>query len=273
MTLAEAINRLSEGGIENARGEAREIFAHFGAPRALLADTRFVCDDPGIEDAIVRRLGREPLQYIIGEVEFCHERYRVSPDCLIPRADTEILVEYAASHLKEGDLFADLCTGSGCVAISTLKATRGTRALAVDISEGALKIAKENAKTNGVPERIAFLQKDLLTGSIEGEFDAILSNPPYIPTEVYLSLEKEIFHEPRIAFEGGEDGSLFYRRLIPLSLSVLKENGFIAMEIGFDQAALLGELAEENCCEIEIIKDYCDRDRVAVLRRKKTNAC
>ena len=268
MTLAEAINRLSEGGIENARGEAREIFAHFGAPRALLADTRFECPDPRIEDAISRRLKREPLQYILGEVEFCHEKYHVTPDCLIPRADTEILVEFAAAHLKEGDCFADLCTGSGCIAISTLKATRGTRAVAVDISNGALEIAKENAKTNGVLDRITFLEKDLLDSGLEGEYDAILSNPPYIPTEVYLSLEKEIFHEPRIAFEGGEDGSLFYRRLVPMSLSVLKENGFIAMEIGFDQAELLGELAEESCCQIEIIKDYSGRDRVAVLRRK-----
>ena len=268
MTLGEAVKRLCDGGIENARYEAREIFAHFGAPRALLADMRYECEDKRIDDAISRRLNREPLQYIIGEVEFCHERYRVTPDCLIPRADTEILVEYASAHLKEGDLFADLCTGSGCIAISTLKATKDTRAVAVDISKAALKIAEENARTNGALDRIAFLEKDLLSEGLDGEYDAILSNPPYIPIEVYLSLEKEIFHEPRIAFVGGEDGSLFYKRLIPLSLSVLKEGGFIAMEIGFDQGELLTGLAEENCCDIEILKDYGGNDRVAVLRRK-----
>ena len=271
MTLGEAIKRLSDGGIENAKGEAREIFAHFGAPRAMLADPRYECDSQGIEDAISRRLQREPLQYILGEVEFCHEKYRVTPDCLIPRPDTEILVEYASAHLKEGDLFADLCTGSGCVAISTLKATKNTCAVAVDISPRALEIAKENAETNGVSDRLTFIEKDLLAGGLEGEYDAILSNPPYIRDEVYLSLEEEIFHEPKIAFVGGDDGGLFYRRLVPLSLSALKENGFIAMEIGFDQGELLRELAEENSCKIEIIKDYGGRDRVAVLRIKKNN--
>ena len=269
MTLGEAIKRLSLGGIENARGEAREIFAHFGSPRAMLADVRYESDDKRIEDAICRRIKREPLQYILGEVEFFHEKYRVTPCCLIPRADTEILVEYACRHLKVGDLFADLCTGSGCVAISTLKATQQTRAVAVDISKSALEIAKENAMANGVNDRLTFVEKDLLCEDLDGKYDAILSNPPYIPTDVYLSLQKEIFHEPRIAFVGGEDGSLFYRRLVPLSLSVLKEDGFIAMEIGFDQSGLLKELAEEHSCQIEIVKDYGGNDRVAVLRRKK----
>ena len=270
MKLIEAISILKDAGIENARGEARELFAHYGAPRAMLVDTGYELDSPDISEAICKRAEGEPLQYIIGEVGFFREIYRVTPEVLIPRADTELLVEYAVGRLKKGDRILDLCTGSGCVAISTLANSDSTTALAVDISEGALTIAKENAERNGVLDRLTLQRRDLLTEDIgrEGKFDAILSNPPYIPTEVYKGLSPEIFKEPRIAFDGGEDGSIFYRRLIPLALERLAEGGFIAMEIGLDQGELLARLAGENGCRCEILRDIESRDRVAVLTPK-----
>lgn len=267
MKLIEAISLLREGGIENAGGEARELFARYGAPRAMLADSRYELDSPELKEAISKRLLGEPIQYIVGEVGFFRESYRVTPEVLIPRADTELLVEYAVERIKSGERLLDLCTGSGCVAISTLANTTCTTAMAVDISEGALAIARENAERNRVGDRLTLLRRDLLTEDIgsEKKFDAILSNPPYIPRAVYEGLSPEIFREPEIAFIGGDDGGLFYRRLIPLALDRLKEGGFIAMEIGYDQGELLARLAEENGCLCEILKDIESRDRVAVL--------
>lgn len=272
MTLNEAILLLDEAGVPSPEYDAREIFGHFsGAKRPFGLLPEDTVASPEVERAIKRRERREPLQYIIGEVGFYREEYRVSPDCLIPRDDTEILVDYAVRNIPEGERFIDLCTGSGCIAISTLKNTKSTSATAVDISDGALKLAAENAEKNGVDGRINLLKKDLLNTSaaeLGDGYYAVLSNPPYIKREVYENLESELFFEPRIALVAEEDGLGFYKRLIPLGLSILKEGGFIAFEIGYDQADALRALAASHGCEIEIIKDYSYNDRVAVLRRK-----
>jgi release factor glutamine methyltransferase len=185
---------------------------------------------------------------------------------LIPRADTETLVDFAVKNLPEGALFLDLCTGSGCVAISTLKNTAHTRAVAVDLSEGALEIARENAERNGVSDRIEFILGDA-KGEIEtGEIFALLSNPPYVADEVYEGLEGEIFHEPKMAFVGGSDGGDFYRAITPIYRDKIANDGFIAYEIGYDQAELLREIAKDNSMSCEIIKDLGGNDRVAILR-------
>lgn len=270
MTLAEAIKRLSLAGVDSPEYDAREIFSRIGGiSRAMLTDRDLSVDSPEVDSAILRRQMREPLQYIIGECGFYRETYIVTPDCLIPRADTEILVDYAVSHIPMGENFLDLCTGSGCVAISTLCNTKGTECLAADVSEGALAVAEENARRLGVSSRLTLKQCDLLKDTpTEDKFFAVLANPPYIPSEVYEGLEKEIFCEPMSAFVGGEDGSLFYRMLTPKYLPLLKEGGFIAYEIGFDQGDLLREIGESLCCEVQILTDYGGRDRVAVLRRK-----
>jgi release factor glutamine methyltransferase len=181
-----------------------------------------------------------------------------------------VLVDYAVKHMPEGARFADLCTGSGCIAVSTLKNTRGTRALAVDISEGALAVAARNAELNSVGDRLELARMDIMRSGEEligrGIF-AVLSNPPYIAEQVYRGLEPELFAEPRIALVGGADGGDFYRRLVPLALSVIDPRGFVALEIGYDQAELLRGLAAESGADIEIIKDLGGNDRVAVLRR------
>lgn len=265
MTLKEAIKILEDAGIDSPDYDARELFRNY-CQGAILHDSE--CDSLELIRAVERRAKREPLQYIIGECGFYRESYKVTPDCLIPRSDTETLVDYAVNNIPKGALFLDLCTGSGCVAISTLKNTVDTVAVAIDISEAALALARENANRNGVGQRISLRRMDLMSETFETPVFAVLSNPPYVADGVYPELEGEIFHEPREAFLGGEDGLDFYRRLTPIYKDRISEKGFIAYEIGYDQADALRSLAEELDMTCEIIKDLSGKDRVAALRRK-----
>jgi release factor glutamine methyltransferase len=217
---------------------------------------------------VERRSAREPLQYIIGRVGFYREEYKVTPDVLIPRADTEHLVDYAVKHIPEGERFLDLCCGSGCVGISTLSNTKNTTAALVDVSPAALAVARENAEACLVSERAEFILGDITKSIPEDEVYAVLSNPPYVARSVYEALEPEIGYEPKIAFVGGEDGGDFYRLIVPMAKRVIKKEGFIALEIGYDQAALLKSLADEHTMSLEIIKDYSGNDRVAILKNK-----
>lgn len=269
MTLKEATDLLREAGIDSPEYDARQLFLTFSELHSTEITLHASCDTPNLTDALKRRAAREPLQYIIGSVGFYREEYEVTPDCLIPRSDTEILVDYAVNHIPVGENFADLCSGSGCIGISTLANTKDTTCLSVDISNAALALTEKNAARNRVAERLTAKCADLLAENIDlGEkFFAILSNPPYIPEEVYLQLEKEIFHEPKIAFVGADDGMKFYKVITPLALAHLKEGGFIAFEIGYDQAEKIRAIAVENACTCEIIKDYSGNDRVAVLKR------
>ncbi len=268
MTLKEAIKLLKESGVDSPEYDARELFRAFAGLNTPLVTPTSDSDSKELISAINRRANREPLQYIIGTVGFYREEYKVTPECLIPRSDTEILVDYAVKHIPKGENFADLCSGSGCVGISTLKNTKDTRCHSFDISDGALALTKENAERNGVANRISVIKKDLLKEDIDGEYFAILSNPPYIPKEVYMALEKEIFAEPEIAFVGGDDGLLFYKKLIPVCEKRLKSGGFIAFEIGYDQGEALSALAVKNGLSCEILKDYSSNDRVAILRKQ-----
>ena len=266
MTLNEAIDILSEAGVDSPIYDAREIFRHFGgASQSDLVTRRAVSANPEVLSAIERRAKREPLQYIIGKVDFYRESYTVTPDCLIPRQDTEILVDYLVKNLPEGANFIDICTGSGCIAISTLKNTKNTRAIALDISEDALAIAKKNAEENGVSEAVEFLCADALMTAVEGEFHAVVSNPPYVTELAYKNLADEIFHEPRIAFIAADNGVDFYRKLTPMYKNRLHVGGFIAYEIGYDQANLLLSIADENQMKCRILKDLSGNDRVAIL--------
>lgn len=269
MRLSELTARLKGAGIENARDEARALFAHLGGYRReelIFSDPELSGEE--IEEAAKRREAREPLQYIIGSVDFYRESYEVHPDCLIPRQDTELLVDYAVRNIPEGECLLDLCTGSGCVAISTLKNTKGTRAVAIDISDAALRIAERNAERNGVCDRIAIKRCDVLAEEMTGEYFAVLSNPPYVTETAYSSLEPELYFEPRLALVGGgEDGCEFYERITSVYKTKIKPNGFIAFEIGFDQGGCLRRIASAHGMECEIIKDYSGNDRVAVLRQ------
>ena len=267
MTLKEAIEMLRVSGVDSPEYDAKELFRVFLKLNTPIIPLSEDFNSEELNAAVLRRADREPLQYIIGNVGFYREEYKVTPDCLIPRSDTEILVDYAVKNIPEGEIFADLCSGSGCIGISTLKNTNNTRCDSYDISDGALALTLENAALNGVKERLTAIKKDLLKEEISGEYFAILSNPPYIPRAVYENLEKEIFSEPEIAFVGGEDGLVFYERLIPVCMNKLKEGGFIAFEIGYDQGESLKRLAEHYGLSFELIKDYSGNDRVVVLRK------
>lgn len=271
MTYRELCGRLSEGGVEASEFEAECLMEDLcGANRfALLSDPDRDYPSESLERALARRLSHEPLQYILGTWSFYRGTFRVTPDCLIPRADTEILVEEAVRRLPQGAYFADLCTGSGCIGIATLAERPDTRALGVDLSQGALKLAAENAERNGVANRFRLMRADLLTvdPAALGRFDAILSNPPYIRSEVVDTLSAEVRHEPRMALDGGADGLVFYRALLRLAKACLTDSGLCLFEIGYDQGAAIRALAASNGFACEVKRDFGGQDRVAVLTR------
>ncbi len=273
MRLREVSRLLLDSGIENGNNEARQLFLEFGG--ISKSDVLFgiaVSRAPELYYAIKRRLSREPFAYIMGEVGFYRETYIATPAVLVPRQDTEHLVDYGVRNIPEGGRFLDICTGSGCVAISILNNTKNTTARAIDISPEAIEVAKKNRENILENEgRLTLTVADALTFEPEEKFDAILSNPPYISEEVYLGLEAEIFFEPRIAFVGGgRDGGDFYRALTAKYKHHLKDGGFIAYEIGYDQADMILSIAEGEGFSAEIIKDYSGNDRVAVLKKKQT---
>lgn len=269
MTLREAIRALECAGVPDARYDAREVFVRIGGltrAQAMFPDAEAA--SPLVEDAIARRVRREPLQYIIGEVGFYNEVYEVSPDCLIPRSDTEALVEYAVAHIPDGESFIDLCTGSGCIGISVLKNTRAASALLVDISPDALRTAQRNAQKNGVCDRAELLEADVLCEPVGAEVFCVLSNPPYVRPEVYETLEREIFYEPRAAFVAADGGMEFYKRITELYRDRIKAGGFIAYEIGYDQEQAIREVARAADMSCETVRDLSGNPRVAVLRRR-----
>ena len=269
MTFDEAVKILTEARVDDARYSAAEIFSEIGGfSRIDISLGRASSENPELIGAVARRAAREPLQYILCFADLYRERYAVDKSCLIPRSDTELLVDIAVKLIPSGESFLDLCTGSGCVAISTLKNTKNTRATMVDISPAALSVAEKNAAANGVSERVRLLEMDVLEELPCEKFFAVLSNPPYVSRQAYRNLPLELYREPEIAFVGGEDGADFYRSLTPRLLPLLKDGGFIAYEIGYDQAEIIRGIARELSLECEIIKDLSGNDRVARLSRK-----
>ena len=225
-----------------------------------------------LEIALQKREKHFPLQYIIGQWDFYRQTYIVDENCLIPRSDTEILVEKAIELLPRGAHFLDLCTGSGCIAISTLAEREDTSAVMVDKYPKTLELACKNATLNGVEKRVEAKLFDVLLeeNSLSGfEFDAILSNPPYIRPEVIEELTLEVKHEPYVALYGGEDGLIFYNKIIKDYSKFLKKDGFMIFEIGFDQANDLKRISGEHGFSCEIFKDYGGNDRVALLRKSE----
>ncbi len=272
MTRKELSKQLALAGIENADTEATLLFSHFGgiSLAEILASPHLSLDTPLFLLAVARRLAREPLAHILGFAEFFRETYTVTPDVLVPRPDTECLVEHAVRLLPNGAHFADLCTGSGCVAISVLCNRKDTSADAIDVSEKALLVATENAVQNGVPSRIRFIKKDLLALPLapEGPYHAILSNPPYIPKRDMETLAPEVQREPALALDGGEDGMTFYRRFLSAFRGNLLPGGFFLFEIGYDQKTAIECLAAECGMTATVYPDYGGRPRVAEIRER-----
>ena len=257
MTQSDVKKSLLSAGVENAAMEA-----------ALLCEKR---TGNALEDAVRRRCEGYPLQYLLGEWYFYRESYEVSENCLIPRSDTEILVEKAVQLLQPNARFLDLCTGSGCIAISTLCARPDTEAVAVDLFEKTLELAVRNAARNGVQDRMKGLIADVLLPPtaelLDERFDAILSNPPYIRASVMPTLQREVHHEPAAALCGGEDGLDFYRAIVREWSPLLKTGGFFLFEIGYDQADALGEIGAEYGFSHTVWWDYGGNDRVVRLQK------
>lgn len=270
MTYRDLCRLLSENGIDCAEHEAALLAEHFcGLSRAaLMTDPNRELDGEALPSAIRRRCEREPLAYILGEWGFFGETYTVSPACLIPRPETELLVERAIGKLKKNARFADLCTGSGCIAISTLCHRLDCSAVAVDLFPETAKLAKHNARRNGVDDRLSIRVADVLSPDCLGDeppFDAVFSNPPYIRTDVVGTLEPELFREPRAALDGGDDGLIFYRTIIRNFAPRLNADGFMLFEIGYDQEEAIQAIAAENGFGCTVERDLSGNPRLAVL--------
>jgi release factor glutamine methyltransferase len=273
MTLQDITARLAAAGIDDARREALLLIEHFCSlsPLALRQAAPLPDPDGALSRAVEQRANRFPLQYLLGTWGFWRQEYEVSPDCLIPRPDTELLVEYAAKHLPFGGRFIDLCTGSGCIAISLLCERPDLSAVAVDLFDATLSLAVRNARRNGVgTDRLTLIRGDVLQGDFMAElgtFDAIISNPPYITPAVIDTLAPELAFEPRAALDGGEDGLIFYRRMLLGTdyRTALRAGGCFIFEMGYDQGDALRALAAEAGDVCTIHRDYGGQERMAVV--------
>ena len=273
--------------------EGRRILEQAGLPDAAL-DARFLLEEvcgTNLQTLLVfpekkvteeevnqyrafvqRRKDREPTAMILGEWDFMGLTFRLNKSTLIPEQDTEVLVETALEELKRRGLgeaplrILDLCTGSGCILLSLLHELRNACGLGTDLSEEALEAARENAVRLGLQERAAFRQGDLWEPVGDERFDLIVSNPPYVPTDVIPTLEPEVrCGEPYAALDGGEDGLVFYRRILKEAAGHLKPSGIIIVESGFDEAAQIAALMQDQELRgIRTVKDYGGLDRVVL---------
>ena len=213
-----------------------------------------------------RRAAREPLQYILGETEFMGLTFHVEPGVLIPRADTEILVEKALELMRPGARVLDIGTGSGAIAISLAKLGKSARVTAVDVSDKALEIARKNAKSNGV--NVEFIKSDCFSALNGRKYDMIVSNPPYISDDEMRGLMPEVKLEPELALFGGADGLDFYRRISREAPGYLNEGGWLLFEIGWLQKDAVSALVQTEIGEPFALRDYGQNWRVVGAQLK-----
>lgn len=273
---------LAAAGIEEADLDARlllEFVCDTDRNTLLVHGERTVSEEEEkrYRELLEKRGKRIPLQHLTGVQNFMGLDFSVNAHVLIPRQDTEILVEEALKNLHDGMRILDLCTGSGCILISLLYYSNQCSGVGIDISGEALRVARENAERlldgrkvlKEIGGQVAevfpadFLKSDL-TEAAEGDFDMIVSNPPYIESKVIETLMPEVReHEPMLALDGSEDGLLFYRRIVGESRQVLKPGGMLLFEIGYNQGAAVKKLMEDaGYLEVQVVKDYAGLDRV-----------
>lgn len=287
----EGCSALTKAGIEEAALDARLLLEYVcGTTRNDLLvhgdNTVMEQDLSGYRELIAKRADRIPLQHITGMQSFMGLEFKVNSKVLIPRQDTEILVEEVLKELHDGMRILDMCTGSGCILLSLLYYSNRCVGVGVDISEEALKVAQQNAKRileeqgknplrqcwesdesnreDATAEPKAVFWRSDLFEQVEGRFDRIVSNPPYIATQEIAVLMPEVcVHEPLLALDGKEDGLFFYRIIIAQSPEFLVRGGSLYLEIGCDQAKAVVRLMEEaGFREIKVVKDYAGLDRV-----------
>lgn len=279
MTIRETIKKgmidLKINGIAEPQLKARLIMQYIlNKPRQYL----LVYDDKTLTlrqevdyfKSIKKLINGIPIQHITHIQEFMKMEFYVDSNVLIPRPDTEILVEEVIKIAKKikAKKILDLCTGSGAIAVSLAKYMQESDITATDISKNALNIAKLNAKSNNVENKITFIESDLFDKIRKEKYDIIVSNPPYIKKEIINKLQKEVQNEPKIALDGGYDGLDFYRKIINTSYEYLKYNGYLCLEIGYDQKEEVLQLIENEKKYVEsyCLKDLCQNDRVIVAR-------
>lgn len=272
--LQKATIKLKDNNIEEAHSKARRLLAFsLGVSKEQIIihnKEELTIEQENIYNEYVARiiLG-EPIQYIIGKQEFMGIDFKVNPSVLIPQPDTEILVEKTIEilkHLKEPKVL-DLCTGSGAIAVSIAKYIPNSIVFASDISKQALEIARQNDNEN----KVNFVHSNLFE-NIDGEFNVIVSNPPYIKTSEIQKLSKEVQNEPLLALDGGQDGLLFYREIIKQAHKYLEEQGYLCIEIGEDQKEQVITLIN-NCSyykNIQAFKDLSGHDRVIICEKNKS---
>ncbi len=241
--MNELEKKLKLYGIEDFQFEAKQLSVFSGKD---------------LENALARRLLREPLQYILGEWEFYSLPFCVGPGVLIPRADTETLVDVALKVVKKDSRVIDLCSGSGCVAIAIEK-NSGCFMTALENSEDAIKYLKLNIEKNR--SNIKIIQEDIFKFVPNEKVDVILSNPPYIKTKDLKFLQKEVTFEPLCALDGGEDGLLFYRRILEF-IPFLNPGGHIIVEVGYDTSSDVQKLFENAGLITKAVKDLSGINRV-----------
>lgn len=277
--LADALRRLAAAGIDTAAIDARLLVAAAtGASRLdlLAAADRPVATDAAarLDDWIGRRAAGEPVGRILGTASFYGLDFALGPDTLEPRPDTETLVEVALGAVRSGRIagvspdgdglrLLDLGTGTGAIAVSLLSKLTRARGLATDLSPGALDVAKGNAARHGVGDRLDFALGSFFAAA-PGSFNLIVSNPPYIASDVIAGLDREVrLHDPRLALDGGIDGLDAYRAILNDVRDHLSSGGILAVEIGWDQGTAVSALfGAAGLAEIEVHRDLGDRERV-----------
>ena len=282
--IVEAAQVLRKAGVPEARREAGSLLAHVvGRDRTFLIthadDTLAVDEVQRYDELITRRAAGEPLQYLTGEQEFYGLDFEVTPDVLIPRPETELLIEKARVLLKEkgqpqitdAPLICDVGTGTGCIAITLLHEMPRARAVALDISTGALRVAARNAARHNVGERLTLIESDCFAAlePASAQFDLIASNPPYIDEADLDDLQREVReHEPRIALTPGADGLRMIRRLLADAPRFVKPDGHLLIEIGYDQHAAVMQMIDARTWQLlDIYKDLQGIPRTVALRR------
>ncbi len=274
MNIKEALSfaneKLDDAGFENYFVESRELLGYILDKSKEWLMINFNYDIP--EDKLKKffeliglRLHGEPLQYILGKQYFMGLEFIVNKNVLIPRADTEILVYEALKRLEniKNPKVMDMCTGSGCIAISLAKNVKNAEIFAADISSEAIEVARENSELNGTD--VKFIKSDLFESVTEAQFDMIVSNPPYISEEEMKVLEKDVLNEPHLALYGGKDGLDFYRTISEKAVKFLKPSGFLIFEIGYlQEEGVKNILAELKYKNIKTVKDYSGNNRVII---------
>jgi release factor glutamine methyltransferase len=275
--ILEASQFLRKAGVPEARRDAGSLLAHvINKDRTfLISHAEDQLDEPAFErfrELVRRRSSGEPLQYITERQDFYGREFLVTPAVLIPRPETELLVEATLGLMNEDANVCDVGTGSGCIAVTLLCERPKARGVAIDISGPALKVARQNAASFEVSDRLVFVRSDCFE-SLPGEtkpFDVIVSNPPYVSADVIPGLQREVRdHEPMVALSPGPDGLAIIRTLLVEAPSYLRKDGFMLLEIGFDQSDAVREIVDVARWDLLDIKpDLQGIPRIAVLRKK-----